>query len=98
MSMRIIKINENLLSTACLPYVRTYVHAMSKNKENIKPPNRPKKLRNWANESMVEVLKAVNEAGMGINRAALEYGVPRTTLKDRLSGRVIHGKNMGSPT
>ena len=27
--------------------------------------------------------------------AALEHGVPRTTLKDRLSRRVIHGTNMG---
>ncbi len=35
---------------------------------------------------MIEAMKAVNEAGMGVNRAALEYGVPRTTLKDRISG------------
>ena len=27
----------------------------------------------------------------GINRAALDYGVPRTTLKHRLSGCVEHG-------
>jgi len=32
---------------------------------------------------------------MGVNRAALEYKVPRTTLKDRVSLRVIHGCNMG---
>ena len=32
---------------------------------------------------------------MGMNRAAIEHGVPRTTLKDRLSGRVIHGTNIG---
>ena len=32
---------------------------------------------------------------MGVNRAALEYNVPCTTLKDRVSGRVIHGSNMG---
>ena len=26
-----------------------------------------------------------------MNRAVLEHGVPRTSLKDRLAGRVIHG-------
>ena len=32
---------------------------------------------------------------MGINRAADQYGVPRTTLKDILSGRVVQGANPG---
>ncbi len=32
---------------------------------------------------------------MGVNRAALEFGVPRTTLKDRIAGRVVHGTNIG---
>ena len=40
-------------------------------------------------------LEAVTEGKMGVNRAALEFNVPRTTLKDRVSGRVIHGSNMG---
>ena len=26
----------------------------------------------------------------GVNKAALEYGVPKTTLKDRLAGRGKH--------
>ncbi len=30
-----------------------------------------------------------------INMAAIAHGVPRTTLMDRLSGRVIHGTKMG---
>ena len=32
---------------------------------------------------------------MSINRAAELHGVPRSTLQDRLSGRVQHGKNRG---
>lgn len=44
---------------------------------------------------MGRALEAVTEGKMGVNRAALEYNVPRTTLKDRVSGRVIHGSNMG---
>ena len=71
------------------------------NKENKRPkskrpaPNRPKKLRQWSNESMLRAIEAVKNGEMGQNRAALEYGVPRTTLKDRLSGRVVHGTNIG---
>ena len=32
---------------------------------------------------------------MGINRAALQFGVPCTTLKDRISGRVLHVTRIG---
>ncbi len=56
--------------------------------------NRPKKYRAWTDESMTGAMKAVHE-GMGVNRAALEYGVPRTTLKDRISERVRHGTKSG---
>ena len=40
-------------------------------------------------------LEAVTEGKMGVNRAALEFNVPCTALKHRVSGRVIHGSNMG---
>ena len=40
---------------------------------------------------MLGAIKAASE-GMGINRAALEFGVPKTTLKDRMPGRVQHGR------
>ena len=39
-------------------------------------------------------MKAV-EDGSPINQAAREHGVPKTTLRDRLSGRVVHGSNPG---
>ena len=77
------------------------------NKENKPPkskrtsPFKRRKLRLWTNESMVRAMEAIKSGKMGCNRAALdsklEYGVPRTTLKDRLSGRVVHGSNIGSP-
>ena len=47
----------------------------------------PKSIK-WTGESMLGAIKAASE-GMGINRAAIEFGVPKTTLKDRISGRVI---------
>ena len=45
------------------------------------------KRKQWSNESMEAALKAVKD-GMGVNKAAELHGVPKTTLKDRVSGRV----------
>ncbi len=59
------------------------------------PPNRPRKLSLWSDEAVVGAMKAVKEGRMSINRSALEFGVPRTTLKDRIAGRVVHGTNIG---
>ena len=44
---------------------------------------------------MIAAMEAVKSGEMGANKAALEHGVPKTTLKDRISGRVKHGKNPG---
>ena len=50
------------------------------------------KRKQWSNESMLAALHAIKE-GMSINRAAVQYGVPRTTLNDRHLGKVMHGTN-----
>ena len=47
--------------------------------------------KKWTHEQMVEAMKA----GEGVNQAARAYGFPLTTLKDRISGRVIHGTKSG---
>ena len=39
-------------------------------------------------------MKAVSE-GLSVNQASHYYGVPKTTLHDRVSGRVIHGVKPG---
>jgi transposase-like protein len=45
---------------------------------------------------MDAAIKAVlRETAGSINAAARDHGVPPTTLKNRLSGRVIHGTNPG---
>ena len=54
-----------------------------------------KKRKLWDDKSMIEAIAAVTGNKMGVNKAALEYGVPKTTLKDRISGRVVHGKKPG---
>lgn len=43
---------------------------------------------------MLAAIEAV-ENGCGPNQAAKEHGVPKSTLKDRLSGRVVHGTKPG---
>ena len=43
---------------------------------------------------MLGALNAVSE-GMGINRAAEQFEVPKTTLKDRVSGKIKHGSKPG---
>ena len=43
---------------------------------------------------MLGAIRAVSE-GFGINRAALEFRLPATTLKDRISGKVHHGCKAG---
>ena len=43
---------------------------------------------------MTRAIKAVNE-GMSVRRPALEYNVPKTTLNDRIQGKVVHGSSSG---
>ena len=56
--------------------------------------NRPKKRKCWEDESMTRAMKAVQK-GQSISQAARVFGVPKTTLYDRVSGRVQYGTNPG---
>ena len=77
-----------------MPRKKKSVRVVSSPIKPIKAPNRPAKLRNWKDEAMTGAIEAVKE-GMGVNCAAKEFGVPATTLRNRLSGRVTHGTNPG---
>ena len=73
-----------------------------KKKRNSTPPKRPAKLTNrpskrkqWSDAQMVAAIKAVQTGSCSINRAAHDHGVPPSTLKDRISGRVLHGVKPG---
>lgn len=60
------------------------------------PPRRFAKRKQWSEEQTVAAMKAVQDGtALPINRAARDHGIPPTTLKDRLSGRVVHGRNCG---
>ncbi len=53
------------------------------------------KEKKWSDDQMVGAIQAVINDGLSMNQAADNYQVPRSTLKDRLSGRVTHGVNPG---
>ena len=40
-------------------------------------------------------MQAACSNGMHVKKAAAEYGVPTTTLRDRITGRVVHGTKPG---
>ena len=44
---------------------------------------------------MIAAMEALKDVTMSINESALLHGVPPTTLKDCLSGRVKHGTKPG---
>ena len=44
---------------------------------------------------MLGAIDAVKKDGTGENAAAAQFGVPPSTLRDRLSGRVAHGTRPG---
>ena len=47
---------------------------------------------------MERALQEVSSGSMTVIRAALEYGIPRSTLRVRASGRVVPGSKSGAPT
>lgn len=64
-------------------------------KQAKKLPARSAVRKRWSNEQMVAAMDSVVKDGLSQNRAAVLHGVPRSTLKDRLSGRVVHGTKPG---
>ncbi|CAI7996987.1 Tigger transposable element-derived protein 6 [Geodia barretti] len=57
------------------------------------PPQNRRKL--WTEEAMDHALRATSE-GMSVREAASQYGVPKSTLHDRVSGRVQPGAVPGA--
>ena len=53
-----------------------------------------KKRLQWSNQAMLDAMKAVQD-GLPITTAARVHGVPRTSLYNRIKGRVIHGVKPG---
>ena len=53
------------------------------------------KRKQWNEESMTAALNEFKKGIHSINRIAVLYGVPKSTLHDCISGRVRHGKKPG---
>ena len=51
--------------------------------------------KRWSNESMALAVDAVMKDGLSVRRAAEVYNVPKSTLGDRISGRVLPGSVSG---
>ena len=57
--------------------------------------DRPGTYKNWTEENMEKALRAVVIHKSSIRRAALDYSVPKSTLGDRVLGRVQPGSRSG---
>ena len=53
------------------------------------------KHKQWTNEAMEAAMDDVKSGKSSLSFAARLHNVPRSTLHDRVSGKVLHGKNPG---
>ena len=58
-------------------------------------PRQSTKRKKWTEEGMKKAIEAVETGESGVNRAALGHGIPKSTLKDRISGRVYMEESQG---
>ena len=61
-------------------------------------PLRPPQYKHWAQENMHAAMRAVIEESKSVREPAQQYDVPKSTLGDRVSGRVLPGATSGPPT
>ena len=59
------------------------------------PPKKHKKNIQYSSENMKLAITAVKSKAMSKSKAAITYGVPRTTLNDKISERYRPGKCVG---
>ena len=58
-------------------------------------PLRPVQYKSWSEENMSKAISAVVQA---VRKAAALYNVPKSTLGDRITGRVLPGSTSGPAT
>ena len=51
----------------------------------------------WLDGCMEKVMATVKDQGFSVRRAAEEYAIPKSTVHDRVSGRVLAGVGSGPP-
>ena len=55
---------------------------------------RPDHYKDWTDDKMKKAMRAVEE-GCSMRKAAEEHGIPRSTLHDRITGKVMPGSKSG---
>ena len=56
--------------------------------------SRPLKYKNWKEEHLFLACEAVKQ-GMSLRQAEEEYGIPKSTIQDRVSGKILFGSRSG---
>ena len=56
---------------------------------------RPTKYKTWKQQHFSRAVEAVKEGKLTVRRSALEFDIPRSTLHDHVSGRVVVGGQCG---
>ena len=79
-------------------YVKSSILHHSSPKYYACMPLRPPQYKHWAQENMHAAMRAVIEESKSVREAAQQYDVPKSTLGDRVSGRVLPGATSGPPT
>ena len=79
------------------PLRERIVRANSTSDASILMPKPQGKTRERTEEQMETAMQDVTNGFLGVRRAALEYQVPRSTLSDRVTGKVYPGAAPGPP-
>ena len=53
--------------------------------------------KNWTEEGMEQAIKSITLRGMSVREAAEQYNIPKSTIYDRLSGKVLPNMSCGAP-
>ena len=61
-------------------------------------PLRPVQYKSWSEENMSKAISAVVRDEIAVRKAAELYNVPKSTLGDRITGRVLPGSTSGPAT
>ena len=87
-----------MLFTGSMPRVvrkKTFRRRKKRAPSKSNDPQLPVRRMQWTVEQMNEAIECALSGATSANKAAEMYGVPKSTLKDRLSGRVVHGCRPG---
>ena len=73
---------------------RVYVHSQMACFRDSCSMGRPTSYKSWTDSRMTKAMEAVSN-GSSVRKAAVDYCAPRSTLHDRIYGKVIHGTKSG---